>query len=72
MPTSHPPDHGRPPDHGSATHSPPSPHEELDHLGLVKPSASADASHHPDHDLGHDNEAKPTTAGAPTIRRPVA
>ena len=60
----------RPPHHGSATHLPPSPHEELENLGLVQSQAVAETSRHPGY--GHEREATPTNAGAPTIRRPVA
>lgn len=56
--------------HGTLNHLPPSPQEELENLGLVKSGASSHASHHPDHD--HDDESKPTSAGSPTIKRPVA
>jgi hypothetical protein len=58
------------PHHGSATHLPPSPQEELENLGLVQSEAAAHATRHPDHGL--EREAKPTNAGSPTIRRPVA
>ncbi len=68
--TSHTTPQDRPQHHGSATHLPPSPHEELENLGLVQRQAVSETSHHPDH--GREREATPTTAGSPTISRPVA
>lgn len=56
--------------HGTLHNPPPTPHEELGNLGLVQEEAAAHTSHHPDHDNAH--EAKPTSAHAPTIHRPVA
>lgn len=56
--------------HGTLNHLPPTPHEELENLGLVKTGAASHTSCHPDH--GPDRESHPTNAGSPEIRRPVA
>lgn len=56
--------------HGTLTLQPPTPHEELDNLGLVTHESSDHASHHSR--PGIDKDSHPTTAGSPEIRRPPA